>query len=212
MREGRMIILERYVEPDAACAWLTKECGGTWSLAKLLEEIRVPVTWIDWSPDAPQEIFQGRTEGYLFRMCFAGDVHRLQAGAEEGLLTVTELPDGRVIKIHPGYRFPLSALRFRGEDLQRLGSKLNAGSGSAPAESKARPEKKQARSRELVLQALRDAGYDPKQLPAERNGHRSVAKKVAKDALVPKPMTPSIFEHAWSDLTEAGEIMRLPFD
>jgi hypothetical protein len=58
----------------------------------------------------------------LAQMCFTGDVDRLEAGADEALLTMTRNPEGKLLKFEPGLRAPLTELRFKAVEVARLGA------------------------------------------------------------------------------------------
>lgn len=90
----------------------------------------MPSVWIDWSPDAPKEVFNGRTEGYLAPILFQGDLGRLEI-IGDALLTMTKTSDGQIIQMTPGLPISADELRFKREDLERLAKKLN---NESPAE------------------------------------------------------------------------------
>lgn len=72
------------------------------------------------------------------------------------------------------------------------------------------PKRESAR-REMILGALRDAGFDPKTLPPFRNGTTDQVKQEAKNSLVKKrdgKMTDAQFSKAWQSLLTAKEIQR----
>jgi hypothetical protein len=112
----------KYMSPDEACAWLTDRTSRAWSLQHLLTAGLRPLLWLDYSASAPAEVFCGRVEGFLAQMCFQGDVQRLEAGADEALLTMTFSPEGKVLKFVPGLRAPLTELRFKAVEVARLGA------------------------------------------------------------------------------------------
>ena len=104
-----------------AAAWLERRSGSTWTLARTLEQGLRASVWIDYSADPAQAVlFEGRTEGILAELVFQGDVTRLAAGAEDGLLTMTRRPSGDPVRLIPGFLFPLANLRFKRDELLRL--------------------------------------------------------------------------------------------
>jgi hypothetical protein len=115
-----MDYLPKLATIEQACAWLHAKTGGIWILARLLEMGLTPWFWLDYSPTAPSKIFNGRFEGYLAPMVFAGDTHRLEADGTDALVNITRTSEGELLKIEPGMRVPLSELRFKREDLQNL--------------------------------------------------------------------------------------------
>jgi hypothetical protein len=133
--------LPTWATTDEACTWLEAQTGEAWPLARLLESWLMPSVWLEYSPDAPKEVFGDRTEGFLAPMPFAGDMNRL-AITRSGLLTLTKLPDGRLFRATPGLEFDLSELRYSAEDLARM-VQSHAGQ-EAPAKSPAEIAKRHA--------------------------------------------------------------------
>ncbi|MDP9932526.1 hypothetical protein [Variovorax paradoxus] len=115
-----MDYLPKLATIEQACAWLHAKTGGIWILARLLEMGLTPWFWLDYTPTAPSKIFNGRFEGYLAPMVFAGDTHRLEADGADALVNITRTSEGELLKIEPGMRVPLSELRFKREDLQNI--------------------------------------------------------------------------------------------
>lgn len=132
----------RYLARDAtiagACEWLRARTGQEWTLARLLEEGLTPWFWLDFNGQHPA-IFafphknddaahyappwaRDRTEGFLSRMLFAGDLCRLEADGAEALVSMFTAQDGKPVKIHPPLRVPLTDLRFKREDVEALAS------------------------------------------------------------------------------------------
>lgn len=89
-------------------------------LPRLLECGLMPWFWLDYSPEAPAEIFGGRTEGYFAPMIFTGDTHRLEMDGASVIVTMSYTYDEKLVTMNPGMRMPLSELRFRREDLEKL--------------------------------------------------------------------------------------------
>lgn len=119
-----MIYLPEFPSAANACAWLSEQTKEPWSLVRLIEEGLMPSVWIDYSPACP-EIFGERFEGFRADMVYAGDTQRLACAQNDAVLTMTRLPDGRLIRL-AGIKFPLSELMFRREDLQELAVRFGA--------------------------------------------------------------------------------------
>lgn len=139
---------------EQAQAWLEHETGEQWPLARLIEQTAImPWVWLDYSAEAPPEVFAGRLEGYLAPMLFAGDTKRLAAGADDAVITMTEAADGRLLQM-AGMRCPLSDLRFMADDLRE-----NARLASNPSAKNESPKKSagqdwKAYAREIALQCI----------------------------------------------------------
>lgn len=189
---------------EQAQAWLEYETGQQWPLARLIEETGiVPLVWLDYSQDAPPEIFAGRLEGFLAPMLFAGDTQRLAAGADDVVLTVTETPDGRLIQM-VGMRCPLSELRFRADDLRENARVMNkATPASQEADDDTQPKGRQRQQEADILRTLESLGYDPKQLPRVPAGTPG-PKKAARAKL--QSMSDKVFDKAWERLRQFGDI------
>ena len=124
-----------------ACKWLQDQTDSDWSLARMLENGLRPWIWLDYSPEAPQGIFGDRSDGYFAPILFAGDTHRLEMNGADVVVTMTRTHDGKLFMANPGLRFPLSALRFKRGDLQRLADSAKVGAGGATDCSKKIPGK-----------------------------------------------------------------------
>lgn len=103
---------------------MTLQTGQKWTLARLLESGLMPWFWIDYKADVPAVIFNGRIEGYLAPVVFAGDTQRLAADGSDALVNITRTAGGVLMKVEPAMRMPLSELRFKSEDLQSLADRL----------------------------------------------------------------------------------------
>jgi len=100
----------------------------------------MPWVWLEYAPGYPA-IFGDRTEGYLAPMVYSGDAQRLEADGTEALITMTQTHDGKLMKIHPGIRAPLSELRFKREDVEAMAApsaSKQAAAGAIKAEDVAR--------------------------------------------------------------------------
>lgn len=119
MSKNKPPYLPKWATAEEACSWLEGQTGEAWPLARLLESGLSPSVWLDYSPDAPKEIFGDRTEGILVRMLFGGDKNRLEID-RTGLLTMTKLPDGRLFRATPGIPFDVAQLRYSADGLAKL--------------------------------------------------------------------------------------------
>lgn len=119
-----MDYLPRLATIEQACEWLKAKTGQTWILPRLLECHLMPYFWLDYSPEAPA-IFSDRREGYLAKMAFNGDIHRLEVDGSDALVTMSFSHDGRLFKTEPPMRVPLSDLRFKREAVERVAEIIN---------------------------------------------------------------------------------------
>lgn len=117
---------------EQACDWLQARTGQKWILARLLECGLTPWFWLDYKPGYPA-IFGDKVEGYLAPMVFASDTQRLEADGTDALVNITRAHDGTIFKIEPGMRVPLSELKFRREDIERVATVFNGDSLPATA-------------------------------------------------------------------------------
>lgn len=94
-------------------------------------------------------------------------------------------------------------------DLRQGGPALHDATKSLPGTPAAplKPVPRGLAHEAAILDALRAAGYDPRQLPRTPAGKASPAKEAARGAL-PR-MTPSVFNKAWQRLRADGEIADL---
>lgn len=132
--------LPRHARIDEACEWMTLQTGQKWTLARLLESGLMPWFWIDYKADVPAVIFNGRIEGYLAPVVFAGDTQRLAADGSDALVNITRTAGGVLMKVEPAMRMPLSELRFKSDDLRSLASRIVPTVKSAAQQSNASPE------------------------------------------------------------------------
>lgn len=124
---------------NEACAWLARQTGSPWTLARLLEHGITPWVWLDYDPDHAA-LFGDANGGYAAPVFFEGDVARLAAGSEDVLITMTK--DAYKIPVHlpaPGFRRPLEALRFQKKDLEKLAGKLKHEAAAPPRQAAAAP-------------------------------------------------------------------------
>lgn len=113
-----MDYLPKLATAQQACNWLTQKTGATWVLQRLLEDGLMPWFWLEYSPVWPV-IFGNKIEGYLAPIVFTGDTHRLEADGADALVNMTHTHDGKLFKLTPAMRVPLTDLRFKREDLER---------------------------------------------------------------------------------------------
>ncbi len=115
---------------EEAVAWLEKNTGETWSLARIVETGIWPWFRFDYSPEHAH-MFGDRFEGYAAQMIYGGDKQRLveNASDQDFLVTMFYVPAGilspkeELVRTTPMF-LPMSALRFAREDIQRLASVL----------------------------------------------------------------------------------------
>ena len=128
-----------YLPKDAtieqACNWLKTKTGQTWILPRLLECHLTPHFWLDYKPGYPA-IYGDRIEGYQTRMMFQGDLCRLESDGSDALVNMFAAHDDSLIKTEPGIRVPLSELRFKRENVERVAEIIN---NTAPAQNSATP-------------------------------------------------------------------------
>jgi len=128
------VLMMNYLPKDAtieqACNWLQAKTGETWILQRLIECGLRPHFWLDYSPGLPA-IFGDRLEGFQTSMVFQGDLTRLEADGADALVTMFTAHDGKLIKTEPGWRVPLSDLRFKRFDIERIAEIVNR--DTAPA-------------------------------------------------------------------------------
>lgn len=126
---------------EEAESWLEAMTGELWPLPRLLGAAVWPSVWLKPDADVPpsymEHLFEGRDEGYLAPMCFAGDCERM-AIDRTGALSRTRTPSGRLAWLTPPIDFTLSQLRFPAPELRRLAEERKPGSGprSGPAVKK----------------------------------------------------------------------------
>lgn len=121
-----------------ASQWLEARTGQPWPLPRLIEVGLRPHVWLTPDPtDAPNEavmtkLFDGRHEGFVAPLCFAGDTHRL-AIDRRGTLSMTFGPSGDLFRFTPGIPFEVDDLRFKAEEVRRAagGEPTKAGPASA---------------------------------------------------------------------------------
>jgi len=147
--------LPKHSNIEQACTWLQARTGETWVLPRLLEHGLMPWFWLDYTPGWPA-IFGDRVEGYLAPMVFASDTQRLEADGTDALVNITRAHDGTIFKPSPGMRVPLSDLRFKRADVERVAATITV--QAAPAKQAGTPPVVDAPDPERRLIALRALG------------------------------------------------------
>lgn len=125
--------LPEWATLSEATRWLEALTGEAWPLPRLLAHGVLPSLWL--TPDAAdpvapvvlERVFEGRHEGFLAPICFAGDTHRL-AVDRTMFLTMTRTPSGELVRFTPGIPADLDELRWPAASLR----KLAAPNGAAP--------------------------------------------------------------------------------
>ena len=139
-----------------ACAWLEKQTGTPWTLARMLDSALIPVVWLDYDAAYP-DLFGDANGGYAAPIYFADDVARLAAGSADILITMTKDAYKLPVRLPaPGFTRPLDQLRFQKRDLERLVGKLKQEAQAAQEEKQklATTETQAGISKAEVLQAF----------------------------------------------------------
>jgi hypothetical protein len=110
---------------DETCAWLARQTGAAWTLARLLQHGLTPYVWLDYDAAHPA-LFGDANGGYAAPIFFEGDIARLAAGSGDVLITITKDAYKIVARLpEPGFRRPLDALRFLKKDVEQLAGRLS---------------------------------------------------------------------------------------
>ena len=91
----------------------------------------MPSVWFDWAPEI-RELLGDRTEGFNAPFVFSGDTNRM-AVDRTAKLTMTRLPDGRLVRFTPGRDVAIADLRFAREDIERLSAQSTPAHQRDPA-------------------------------------------------------------------------------
>lgn len=118
---------------DEACEWLTERTGEQWTLPRLLDAGLKPWVWLDYSPDAPPDVFGDRYEGFMAPFVFWNDTRRLAIERQSALMTMTRNHEGKLMRMTPGLPVALSELRFKREDVMQLVATADPGDAHEPA-------------------------------------------------------------------------------
>ena len=137
-----------------ACAWLSQQDGGAWTLAVLIEHGLTPYVWLDYDARYP-ELFGDATGGYAAPIFFEGDTARLAAGSEDVLITMTKDAYKIVAQLPPpGFRRELHELRFLKKEVEKLWARLKREAEPKIALVATAKESQLGISREQVLAAF----------------------------------------------------------
>ncbi len=113
--------LPTWATAQEAAEWLQAETGEPWPLPRLIESGLVPHIWLapEGQPAAGTlaGVFDGRHEGFLAPLVFAGDTQRLSVD-RTGALSMTRSPSGNLVRFTPPVQFDIGAIRFKGADLR----------------------------------------------------------------------------------------------
>ena len=139
---------------EQACHWLAQETSTPWSLARLIESGLTPYVWLDYDASYP-ELFGDANGGYAAPIFFEGDTHRLAAGCDDVLITMTKDAYKIVVTLPPpGFRRALHELRFLKSDLQRLAKQLKRPAQPEPVQATSAKESSEGITRDEVLAAF----------------------------------------------------------
>lgn len=167
-----------------ACEWLSAKTGEQWTMPRIVEAHVMPWIWLDYSPEAPPEVFGDRIEGFLAPFIFFNDCGRIAIDRQEALMTMTRLPDGRLIRFSPGLRFDLNEIRFKREDVIQLAEKQSSARPAGPTGAlkietpHERRARLKARKGELVSAGVKAW---QKKLAEEEGVHQSRIKQLLAD-------------------------------
>ncbi|WP_395008090.1 hypothetical protein [Undibacterium sp.] len=137
-----------------ACSWLQAETGTPWNLSSLIAHGLIPYVWLDYNDQYP-ELFGDANGGFAAPIFFQGDTHRLAAGSEDVLITMTKDADKIAIQLPPpGLRAPLADLRFLRKDLNALVAQINKAAQADKDQKPTISESNNGISKEQVLLAF----------------------------------------------------------
>ena len=122
---------------DEASEWLEEMTGEPWPLPRMQEHGLMPWFWLDYSPDAPKELFGDRTEGFAAPICFSGDTKRLEFVGGNAIVTMIRSHDGTHFRFNPGLEVVREEIRFLKKDLEYLAETFQKKRSETPSVSKA---------------------------------------------------------------------------
>jgi hypothetical protein len=96
-----------------ACAWLARQTGDAWSLARLVAHGLRPSVWLDYADHATVHNGDGGA-GFAMPIALHGDTSQLSASGTEIMVTITQ-----------GSHQIVTTLRFLKRDVERLACKLS---------------------------------------------------------------------------------------
>lgn len=117
--------LPAWATAQEAAEWLQAETGEPWPLPRLIESGAMPHVWLTPDPDDLKNsevfdvVFEGRHEGFMAPVVFAGDTHRIAAD-RTGTLSMTRAQSGALVRFTPPLSFDVDKLRFDAERVRRL--------------------------------------------------------------------------------------------
>jgi len=162
-----------------ACRWLNNETGRCWTLPLLLKHGVTPWFWLDHQPHFPEAVFNGRIEGFLAPLCFAGDLQRLSSDCQDVMVTMTRNPERMLFRLSPGIQFSVDELRFLDGDLQRLAEKFCATENLDSLQVRPAEDGDQVTLERLALEIAESQAEKHAGQWAERDGDDAVGKTIA---------------------------------
>lgn len=140
-----------------ACAWLARQDGTVWNLARLIEHGLTPYVWLDYDPGYP-DLFGEASGGYAAPIFFEGDTARLAAGSDDVLITMTKDVYKLVVQLPaPGFRRALHELRFLKKEVEKLAARLKREAEPRPPVPTTAKESELGISRDQVMAAFAGA-------------------------------------------------------
>ena len=128
--------LPNWATAQEAADWLHAETGEHWPLVRLVESGASMGVWLDCADDAPAEwvanVFQGRREGFMAPIVFAGDTASIAFVRDSGTLTMTRRPDGELLLLTPPARFTAGDLRFAAASVREIAAAVHRGASLQP--------------------------------------------------------------------------------
>ena len=120
--------LPEWATAQEAAEWLQAETGERWPLPRLIESGLMPHVWL--TPDNANSavlsaVFDGRYEGFLAPLVFAGDTGRLCVD-RTGAVSMTRSPTGELVRFTPPVPFTTDDLRFNAKDVRQLPAPASA--------------------------------------------------------------------------------------
>ncbi|MBL8327595.1 MAG: hypothetical protein JNJ71_02015 [Rubrivivax sp.] len=116
-----------------ACEWLQAETGEQWPIARLLAEPVSLGVWLapepDWTPLEVERIVDGRREGCMLPVIFAGDRERLAVERSGGVLSMTRTPSNELMRFDPPIPYSADEFRASAESLRAISQRIREGKG-----------------------------------------------------------------------------------
>ena len=120
--------LPEWATAQEAAEWLQAETGERWPLPRLIESGLMPHVWLTpdkANPAVLSAVFDGRHEGFLAPLVFAGDTGRLCVD-RTGAVSMTRSPTGELVRFTPPVPFTTDDLRFNAKDVRQLPAPASA--------------------------------------------------------------------------------------